>query len=325
MFRIVIAITAVLAIGLPARANDSMAELAAGGLILKKTSDIEMQSEDLFISASNVRVTYRFFNAAPHDISAVVAFPLPDITVEQDSNVSVPAPGADNFLDFSTFVDGKRMAMTLEQKVLARGVDQTQRLRNLKVPLSPFVAGEALDRLPPGTQEELLAVGLVEEQQYDAGKGMERHLAPLWTFKTTYYWTQVFPAGKTLSVEHTYAPSLGGSVGGMVGAPTMDAETLNYYQTRYCIEPSFIAAARAKNNAFTEEWISYVLTTGANWSKPIGTFTLTVDKGAVDNLVSFCAEDVKKTGPTTFQSTRRNYTPTADLSVLILTGTRMED
>ncbi len=160
------------------------------------------------------------------------------------SNVAVPAPGTDNFLDFSTFVDGKRVAMTLEQKVLARGVDQTQRLRNLKVPLSPFVAGEALDRLPPGTQEELLGYGLVEVQQYDAGKGMERHLAPLWTFKTTYYWTQVFPAGKPLNVEHTYTPSLGGSVGGMVGMPSMDAETLSYYQTRYCVEPGFIAAAR---------------------------------------------------------------------------------
>ena len=50
---------------------------------------------------------------------------------------------------------------------------------------------------------------------------------------------------------------------------------------------------------------------------------MVVDKGSSRNLVSFCGEGVRKTGPTTFEVRRRNYTPTRDLSVLIVTGVRI--
>lgn len=318
MRKMVSAVVAFALTGAPVLANDSEAELAAGGLVLKKTYDIEMKSEDLSISAERVRVKYQFLNSSSQDISTVIAFPLPDITVEQDANMAVPSAGTDNFLDFSTSVDGKPVKMTLEQKVFARGVDQTLLIRALQLPRSPLVAGEALDRLDPKAKEELINLGLAETQDIDVGKGMERHLAPLWTLKTTYYWTQTFPAKTVLNVEHEYTPSVGGSVGTTIGLPSIDPETLTYYKTRYCTDASFIAAARAKNNAFTEEWISYVLTTGANWATPIGTFTLTVDKGAPLNLLSFCGEGVEKIGPTKFQMTKSDYTPATDLHILIL-------
>jgi len=61
-----------------------------------------------------------------------------------------------------------------------------------------------------------------------------------------------------------------------------------------------------------------VLTTGANWAGPIGDFRLTVDKGEPDSLVSFCADGVKKIGPTTFEVRHANFTPIRDLNVLIL-------
>jgi hypothetical protein len=61
-----------------------------------------------------------------------------------------------------------------------------------------------------------------------------------------------------------------------------------------------------------------VLTTGANWAGPIGDFRLMVDKGESDSLVSFCADGVKKTGPTTFEVRHANFTPTRDLEILIL-------
>ena len=69
---------------------------------------------------------------------------------------------------------------------------------------------------------------------------------------------------------------------------------------------------------FYERRIAYVLTTGANWAGPIGDFHLTVDKGAPDSLVSFCADGVKKIGPTLFEVRHANFTPTRDLHVLIL-------
>ena len=50
-----------LALGLvasgPAGANDSTAGLAAGGLVLTKSADIEMRSEDLYLSQKQVHGT----------------------------------------------------------------------------------------------------------------------------------------------------------------------------------------------------------------------------------------------------------------------------
>jgi hypothetical protein len=302
----------------PALANDSTAELAAGGLVLTKTSDIEMRSEDLSISRERVVVKYQFYNTSAQDISTVIAFPLPDITIEQDQDVAIPAAGTDNFLNFKTLVDGKPVKMTLEQKVLARGVDQTELLKKLKLPLSPLVAAEALDRLDAKDKQELIGLGLAEAQDVDFGQGMKHHLAPLWTLKTTYYWTQVFPAKTAVSVEHEYSPSVGGSVGTSLNQPSMDEETRDYYKTRYCTDPGLIAAARANKANLGEDWISYVLKTGANWAKAIGNFTLTVDKGAPENLVSFCGDGVEKISPTKFRMTKRDFTPTDDLHILIL-------
>lgn len=69
---------------------------------------------------------------------------------------------------------------------------------------------------------------------------------------------------------------------------------------------------------FFENWISYILETGANWAGPIGVLHITVDKGRPDNLVSFCGEGVSKTGPTTFEMTYRDIYPSGNLEVLLL-------
>ena len=49
-----------------------------------------------------------------------------------------------------------------------------------------------------------------------------------------------------------------------------------------------------------------------------------VDKGEAGNLVSFCADGVRKIGPTQFEVRHTNFTPTRDLSVLILQGVRYD-
>ena len=68
-----------------------------------------------------------------------------------------------------------------------------------------------------------------------------------------------------------------------------------------------------------EQRIEYVLTTGGNWALgTIGDFKLTIDKGEPDNLVSFCGENVRKTGPTTFEMTAKDYYPERDIEILIL-------
>jgi hypothetical protein len=144
--------------------------------------------------------------------------------------------------------------------------------------------------------------------------------------KETWYWEQVFPAGRDLAVEHRYRPGLGGTVMTALGSGEIRASDYGRQTiARYCIDADFIAtverAARRREGGmapYAEDWLSYILTTGANWRSPIGDFRLVVDKGDPRNLVSFCGEGVRRIGPTRFEIRRRNWRPTQDLHVLFL-------
>ena len=57
-----------LATALPARANESFAETALGGVVLKETDAISLDKEDLFISEEEVRVNYEFTNTTDKDV-----------------------------------------------------------------------------------------------------------------------------------------------------------------------------------------------------------------------------------------------------------------
>ncbi|MDP1738279.1 MAG: DUF4424 domain-containing protein [Caulobacter sp.] len=317
------------ALALPALANDSTAELAAGGLVLTRTDAIEMRSEDLFISQEAVQVRYVFVNTSGKPVTTRVAFPMPDIGGEEFFYSDTAIPNRDdpaNLLDFRTTVDGRPVTMAVEQRAVARGVDRTDWLRKHGIPLALHLDGMVarLDALPKAVQDEALALGLVTPDEYDAGKGWERHLSPAWVLKTTFHWEQTFAPGTEVVVEHRYRPAVGGSVGTMVGSPDLRTYgELTSELARYCMDTGFLTAVeRAKKGRdyapFTETRIAYILRTGGNWAKPIGDFRLVVDKGSASNLVSFCASGVKKIGPTRFEVRKTNWRPENDLWILIL-------
>lgn len=321
------ALTALLA--LPVLAIDSTAELAAGGLVLTRTDAIEMRSEDLFISAEAVQVRYVFVNTSGKPVTTRVAFPMPDIGGEYffESDTAIPdREDPANILDFRTMVDGKPVAMAVEQRAIANGVDQSAWLKAHGIPLALHLdgVGARLDALPRAAQEEAMRLGLVTLEEFDQGKGWEKHLTPAWILKTTFHWEQTFPAGTEVVVEHRYRPAVGGSVDTMVGSA--DWSTDDYareMRQRYCIDDSFVAGVRAGVRGaapmgYTERRIAYVLKTGANWAKPIGDFRLVIDKGDTRNLVSFCASGVKKISPTRFEMRKTNWRPEQDLYILLL-------
>jgi hypothetical protein len=315
-------------VGPSAYANDSVAALTTGGLVFKTSADIEMRSEDLAISLKRIEVRYRFFNRAAADQTVTVAFPMPEVDNGEANSIAVPDDESDNFLHFRVAVDGREVATRIEQKAFLAGRDVTARLTALSLPLQPRSkrAAAALDALPPETEADLTKEGLVHDGSYDAGKGMEKHLAPDWSVRTTYYWEQTFPAGREIVVEHSYTPSVGASVETQVAAKRATAQTRAEYRNRFCTEESFVAGV-AKMTKMTmktegvpppEFRIAYVLKTGANWAGPIGDFRLTVDKGSPTALISFCESGVKKIGPTTFEVRKTNFTPTRDLDILIV-------
>lgn len=329
MKRLLLAVAAVSLLAGPAAANDSTAELAAGGLVLTRTDAIVMKSEDLYISADEVRVRYVFVNTSGKDVTTRVAFPMPDIGGPDfffhDTNI----PGGEdpaNLLAFRTLVDGKAVNMAVEQKAFTEGVDRTAWLTARGIPLALHVDGMVarLDALSAAEKAEAERLGLAVPDEYDNGKGWEKHWNPAWILKTTFHWEQTFPAGREIVVEHRYKPATGGSVGTVVGSPGfMTTPEWAGTRDRYCIDSAFLAAVKkgqgqAEYPPYTEARIAYVLKTGGNWAGPIGDFRMVIDKGSAANLVSFCASGVKKIGPTTFEVRHTNWKPDRDLSILIL-------
>jgi hypothetical protein len=314
----------------PALANDTSAELATGGLLFVQNDNVEMRSEDLAISAKQVDVRYRFFNKSASDVTVLVAFPMPEVRIEeQDQNIALPTQDPVNILGFATTVNGKPVRTQVEQHVIAAGIDRTQLLLSLGIPLAPHLAAtnEALDRLPHEKWDELVRIGLAEIEEYDIGKGMTKHLAARWGLRTTFYWEQTFAAKAETIVEHRYRPSVGGSVQTSLGSPSSAKEAwYDEYKRKYCLDSDFFATIDRLRKAaksefgppYSEERIDYILRTGANWSGPIGQFHLTVDKGEPGSLVSFCGQGIKKTGDTKFEMTKTNFSPDGDLAVLIL-------
>ncbi|HEX8365471.1 MAG TPA: DUF4424 domain-containing protein [Allosphingosinicella sp.] len=309
-----------------ALANDSTAEMAAGGLVLKQSDAIDMVSEDLYVSAEQIRVRYVFRNRTARDVRTIVAFPMPDRNLAERAESDAAFPS-----DFATSVDGRPVRMQVERRAMLGAADHSALLRSYGVPIvedeSPVpVIGNRLDALSPERQQRLVRLGLAERTEWDEGSGMRSHLLPRWTVKETWHWEQVFPAGRDLVVEHRYTPGTGGTAGvPLAHREYRQSDDGRRAQADFCTDRAFLAALdrwsaeESRGGGYmTEQRVRYVLTTGGNWRAPIGDFRLVVDKGRPENIVSFCGTGLRRISPTQFEMRRRNWRPDRDLAVLIV-------
>jgi len=313
-FLAVASLTAASLIAPAASANDATAQLGIGGLELVYNSAIAVVSEDLYISPDEVRVAYRFRNTSKAPVTVTVAFPLPvlDSTYYEDLWLDLANPGAENYVNFRVWVDGAEIVPSVYSRVSALGVDRTEAVRAAGLPLNPaaFEMGDALAALSTQAIDDLRRLGLLVVEDWG--------IQPAWQFETSFYWEMTFPVGEEVIVEHTYKPVVGY---GFFGGFQFDDPA---YLANYCMDESFIAAARRLLGAdanfpeLDERRIEYLLTPAANWASPIGTFHLTVDKGDENALVSFCGTGVTKTSPTTFELTETDFYPTEELHILIV-------
>ncbi|MBV9904681.1 MAG: DUF4424 family protein [Alphaproteobacteria bacterium] len=310
-----------------ALANDSSAMLGAGGLVLTKSADIRMASEDLFISPKQVKVHYTFVNDSGKDIDTVVAFPLPDVDnyelSESPIGTTVENGGA-NFVGFKVTVDGKPVAVTAEERAFLKGKDITAQLRAAHLPIDVVIGGyDMLNKLTRKQAAPYIKAGLLED--ISGGQGDPAYHAT-WTTRTSFWWKAHFPAGKTVTVDHTYQPVTGQT---FFGTYVFENKEQAPFLAQYCIDPgtkAAILAALAKlkkkggdDGLLNQYTTAYILKTATNWKGPIGKFHLTVDKLKPTNIISLCwGPDLKKTGPTRFEATRTNFTPTRDIDILTL-------
>jgi len=308
-----------LALAAPAFANDSTAETAAGGLVLTQSDSIDMLSEDLYVSADEIRVRYVFRNQSAEDVRTLVAFPMPihDLEMEREGDIAFPS-------DFTTRVDSGDVPMQSERRASFEGTDITRLLEEAGVSLMSddpaWELGSVLDALPAEAQQRLIDARAVEVRER---RGV-RHLQPMWQVSENWYWEQLFPAGEDIVVEHSYHPGTGGAGDtGLTYAGFAESEWGQQAIADYCIDADFLAGLQRMRSsgrylAFGERVLTYILTTGANWRAPIGDFRLVVDKGEPENLVSFCAEGVRKIAPTQFEVRHQNWRPDRDLRVLVI-------
>ncbi len=327
MFRNVL-VTALMVSAAPAFANDSVAELGTGGLILSRSDAVTMNSEDLYISPDKVTVDYVFRNDTDKDVNAIVAFPMPDIEGDPNEMPAIPNDQSDNFLGFEVTIDGVGVKPELEQKAFALGIDISADLKAQNVPLYPFgdAVNAALAKLPQAVVADWVDRGIIIEDSADDGSGFKTSYAPFWQLRSTYWWRSTFPAGKDVRVSHRYKPSVGGTSSVSFFYDGKFQGQYDAYKTKYCMDDAFEGAVRkaVKENAdgypqYYESRIAYILTTGGNWaSGSIGKFKLTIDKGNPKALVSFCGDNVRKVGPTTFEMTADDFYPERDIDILIL-------
>jgi Domain of unknown function (DUF4424) len=313
-----------------AYANDSMAELGVGGIQYVTSPDVSMAEERLYISAEKVAVDYVFINKSDKDVETLVAFPLPDIAPNPDGDIAIRDSESDNFLGFVASQDGKPIDVKLQQRARVLNIDVTDELVAAGVPLAVYreATAVALQNLNPAILQDWQSRGIVTTEEWDDGSGMKAHILPNWTLQSAYWWKTKYPANASVSVSHTYSTGTGGTVAVTFLGDDQDADDsqLSQYRKKYCVDDDFIRSVEKKigdSNSdngpnYTESWISYILSTGSNWSGPIGKFKLIVDKGSPDNFVSFCGDGVKKTGPTTFEMEKTDFWPEEDLHILIV-------
>ena len=322
--------------GSAVRANDSSAELSIGGLVFTQNADVSMESEDLTITPENVTVKYRFLNQSAAPVTLTVAFPLPDIDLaEFDANFSIPANDPVNFVGFQTKIDGKPVKFDVVQRAFLGTKDISAAVRAAGLPLLPVGAQRSgISGLNEQAREKLVADGLL----VPAGTNQNGQTIynGSWTVKTSVVRKQTFPPGKPVGVEHRYRTSVGLSLDTVLRkavreTQAMEAE-LQRYRAQYCVPDELLkgidkiaGTAEANTAKLQERRISYVLKTGANWAGPIKDFRLVVDKGRADRLVSFCGENVKKISPTAFEMRAKDFTPTQDLKILLISKAEVAD
>lgn len=312
-----------------AHANDSMAGMAVGGLELLRTDAVEMRSEELHISPTEVRVRYVFRNVTKTPVHTLVAFPLPPVGFGFEFDwVPLPFPESENYVGFTTRIDGAEIPLGVEHRAVLLGLDRTQVLTDLGVSLIPFDEGAQarILALPADTRATLRAAHLIDAEG-----------VPLWALHTAFWREQTFQPGVDLVVEHSYTPVRGGSVGAPIGngyglddaGGEVDPWMTTFvegHRRRYCVEPAIeaeldaqrLARANPEDRMYASSDVGYVLVTGGNWRGPIGQFRLIVETPDPRDGVFVCLEGSQRVALNRIEADLTDFWPTGDLEVLFV-------
>lgn len=158
-------------------ANDSAGTTAAGGITFIHSPEISLEREELTLSPTQIKVTYRFKNLTAYPITRDIYFPLPaykmqganatwDAEIDPQLNTRKDIP----FTNFCVKVNGQKMTYQTLIRAKLKQQDITQRLQQAQIPLNPeLVAGHIpLDDNQQAQQQQWLQkaarLNLLDEQ-----------------------------------------------------------------------------------------------------------------------------------------------------------------
>ena len=301
--KILFAVASFLVLAVCASANDSAVETAVGGLKLRKEHSVLMKKERLYISRKTVRVEYEFLNTSNDPAASDVAFPIPPIKFVVDDTGEKR-----NFSNFKAWINDTPISVKKEIRAFVKDQEVTDDLRNAKLSIENFgnfdvdAPKNPFESLKPEVHAKLVRIGALKAKDY----------WPQWEVHIKYHWHQEFPPGTIVRIKHEYKP-----VAGFAFADIKDFKKYWKDTKDTCIDQKTFAELkrREKDNGFTINWVSYILTTANSWKTPLEDFELTVE-GKKGDLISFCWDGpVEKIGPEKFRAQVKDFVPNKDLKV----------
>jgi len=307
-----------LALAPQASANDGVAGLGVGGLVLQRTDRVRMVSEDLHVSPDYIHVKYQFRPVGDEEVETIVAFPLPPIPVNNmDETVGMAEPPRKNPLDVVRFhvrVDGRRIRPLMAVRAFTDKGDITDLLAEYGIRPYDWPDYEAFERrlkaLPAEARKRLEKAGAVSWPSPD-------YVEYSWKLQITYFWRQRFPAGRDTRIEHEYVP--------IAGQSFYNPENDGWAVKRYCMDSGTMRGIRRMirrqgpdRDLLMATQVDYILTTANTWAGPIGRFRLVIDKKRRDSIVTLCWKGLRKISPTRFESVKHDFRPQRNLKILFL-------
>lgn len=288
-----------------------------GGIQFRKEMRISMEKERLTISKWKVTAEYEFLNNTDKDITIGLAFPLPDAGCNWVYALAKETI-FDNALSFHVWANGKELRYSTEAKALDQDgkKDYTNYLRKLGADIA---ACDIPSTLSQEDRQKVVTSGLGNFLNDDPSADV----IPIWTVRETYYWTQTFPAHKTVLVKNEYEPfsgwwelDVGKDTDLRLPDPTLDASSAD--RENACLSTGLLEKMKKQVQG---EWgvrfsfVRYILKTANSWNGPIKDFELIVEKPP-GVYVSFCWDGpVERLDKTHFRATAHNFAPKRDLEI----------
>lgn len=294
-----------------AYANDTTGYISTSGVQYIKNKDIQMYSEDLYISKDKIKVDYQFKNLSNRNITETILFPLPKVENVFESDF---ADTEGLLSSFKVQVDGKSIQPTMHVRAyIAYGKENARQTIDVTQAFKECGFSEQ-DLLNPWTRKNTDYEHYINKIRQCQHPKLKPYIGSSddyieWLSEVVYSWKQTFKAKSMTRVQHQYQPLVGGAVSLYM---ENDAK-------QFCMDQSFKNGLKKRKGEITPySALGYLLTTGANWAKPIEDFKLTIERDK-DELVSFCWNGkVKKISPTQFQMVERKFTPKQDIDIIFV-------